>query len=122
MKQIEITEVKVKALNSRQDHSGEYETNCDIDFMLSEPISFRVFNQEHTIDRINMGVMWDEVVLVYAQEGKTFCCFPVSKIFVHKIYNRVIEEQCDGALEGWSFDDGIFENLRGANSMSSCYY
>jgi hypothetical protein len=122
MKNIDITEVKVNRLNSYQDYSGEYNTNCDVDFILSESITLNVFDKEYVIDRIKMDCRYDEFILEYAQEGKNYCCFPVSKIFVHKVMNRVIEEQQDGVLKGWVFDDSLMEILQGENTLATCFY
>lgn len=122
MKKIEIVDVVINTLNSHQDMTGEYNTNCDVDFMLSEQIQFNIFNKEYVIDRVKMGVKWDVVTVEYAQKDKVFCCFPVSKIFVHKVLNRVIQEQKGGVLSGWMFADDLFEILTDENELANCYY
>lgn len=122
MKAIHITDMQINTLYSSSDPSGEYTTHCSVDFFLSESISFDVFNKTYVIDRINMGNVWDEIVLQYGQEGKTYCCFPVAKTFIHKIMNRVTEEQRNGDLKGWIFDDELMEILQGENTSPSCYY
>lgn len=122
MKKIQVVDVKVNNLNSSQDPSGEYTTNCDVDFFLSQTITFSIFDKEYIIDRIKMGCLYDEIVLEYAQKDKTYCCFPVAKTFVHKVLNRVTKEQRTGVLKGWSFDDELIEILQGENIMAHCFY
>jgi hypothetical protein len=122
LKNIEVTEVIKHRLSSGQDMTGEWETNCNIDFKLSIPIWITVFDKEYKIDRIKMSTRWDEIVLEYANEKQCFCCFPVSKTLVHKVTNRVIQEQRTGIMKGWSFSEDLIEILRSENALSNCYY
>jgi hypothetical protein len=69
-----------------------------------------------------MGCRWDEITLEYAQEGKVYCCFPVAKTLVHKVMNRVIEEQRNGILKGWSFEENLIEILQDEGTITNCYY
>lgn len=123
LKSIEILKVVKNNLSSRQDMSGEYSTNCDIDFILSHPITFNIFDKEFVIDRVKMYDWYgDEIGLKYANAEKSFCCFNVSKVFAHKIYFRIMEEQKEhGVLNGWSLEDSIMEMLRDESFVSSCY-
>lgn len=122
LKTIQIIDVKVNTLRSGQDFTGEYSTDCDVDFILSHPITFDIFEKTYVIDRIKM-LDWygDEIVLRYANAEMDFCCFPVPKIFIHKIYLRVIEEQKTGVLQGWSLEDRLMEMLQDGKIISSCY-
>lgn len=121
VKQIEITEVKVNRLSCSPDITGEYSTTCDVDFMLSTPITFHVFNIKHTIDRIKMDMAWDETQLLYANEKNDYRAFPVTKALIHKVYDRVRLEQLDGCLKGWCFDDDIFDMLTGKRESWSMW-
>lgn len=123
LKNIEIVEVINNNLSSSQDMSGEYVTNCDIDFVLSSPITFQIFEKEFTIDRVKMFDWYgDEIGLKYASAEKEFCCFEVSKVFTHKIYSRIKEEQKEGGvLAGWSFEETLMEILQGESIVKSCY-
>ncbi|MCM3273680.1 hypothetical protein [Paenibacillus elgii] len=122
VKQIEITTVKVNALSCSPDVTGEYCTSCDIDFFLSAPFVFSVFDKEHSIDRINMGTNWgDETELYYANQSGRFYCFPITKTLIHKVYDRVRKEQKGGCLAGWSFHEDIFEMLSSGRATSSYF-
>ena len=113
MKKIEIVDVVVHELKSFRDCTDEYFTNCNIDFILSESFTFNVFDEEYVIDRIKMSCPSDEIDLEYAQADKKYSCFPVSKIFIHKVMDRVVQEEKNGVLEGWSFADELLEILQG---------
>lgn len=122
LKEIDVTEVIKHQLRSGQDFTGEYETHCNMDFVLSIPIWINVFDKEYKIDRIKMSTRWDEIVLEYANDEKCFCCFPVSKTLVHKVMNRVIKEQKEGVMKGWYFTEELMDILKGENTLSNCYY
>lgn len=122
LKKIEVIEVIKHSLSSGQHMSGEWETHCNIDFKLNIPIWLTVFDKEYKIDRIKMSTRWDEIILEYANEEQCFCCFPVAKTLVHKVTNRVIQEQKSGIMKGWSFSEELIEILQGENASSNCYY
>ncbi|ASS76838.1 hypothetical protein CIG75_19085 [Tumebacillus algifaecis] len=113
MKEIRIVEVAVHSLSSSQDVTGEYQTNCNVDFIMSNKIMFVVFDQQYEIDRIKMTTDWEEVVLYYANAETYFECFKVSKHLIHKVHDQIVEEQRNGVLDGWSFDDDVMGMLRG---------
>lgn len=123
MKQIELKDMEIKLLNVRQDICGEYSTDLDIRFMLSDPFSFEVFNQTYVIDRIRLVDQFDELIFSYANESEIFCCFQVSKIFIDKIRKRVLHEQqqTESKLYGWSFEEELIEILRGEKQETACW-
>jgi hypothetical protein len=120
VKQIEIVEVVKNRLSTSESYpGGEYETSCDVDFILSSTFAFRVFDKEHTIDRVKMGTSWDTTELYYANSKQRFICFPITKSLIHKVYERIKIEQKSGCLSGYSFEDDIFEMLTGERETSS---
>jgi len=123
LKRIEIIEVKINRLSCGQDVTGEYSTSCNVDFLLGEPFKFNVFEQEFEIDRVKMFDWYgDEIGLRYANNKRDFCCFPVSKVFVHKIYNRIVQEQGEGGLlKGWDFREEIMDILKDESAVRSCW-
>ncbi|OAB26298.1 hypothetical protein PMSD_25960 [Paenibacillus macquariensis subsp. defensor] len=121
VKEIRITEVIVNHLSSGSDMTGEWTTNCNIDFILSIPFSFFVFDKEHRIDRVKMVSSWDVIELHYANEKEKLWYLPITKSLIHKIWDQVKEQQKDGILKGWAFDDEIFEMLTGEKETSSAY-
>ncbi|CEG02210.1 hypothetical protein [Bacillus sp. B-jedd] len=122
LKEVEITDVIKHVLRTTQDYSGEYSTSCNIDFLISQPIKLSVFDKDYLIDRIKMIDFYgDEIVFSFANDKERFCCFPVPKTLIHKIYIRIIQEQKTGVMQGWRFEDTLIEILRGESIATSCY-
>lgn len=111
-KKINIKEVVKNHLSSHCDIDGEWETNCNIDFILEEPCTFKLFDEEITIDRVKMYIQYWETCLCFANTDTWFDCFKVPKNFIHAIYKRVLEEQKDGLMKGYSFEDDLMEMLK----------
>ncbi|WP_340014674.1 hypothetical protein [Paenibacillus sp. FSL K6-1318] len=122
LKQIEITEMEIKKLYTWQDMEGEWNTDINIHFMLSQPCTFELLGQVHNVDRVKMFDQYGEITFGYANENKDYCCFPVSKIFIDKIRKRVIQEQRpDGMLKGWDFNHEFLDVLQGDSLVVSCW-
>ncbi|KQN96820.1 hypothetical protein [Paenibacillus sp. Leaf72] len=120
VKQLQITEVIVNQLSSSPDIEGEWHSYYDIDFMLSEPFSFKVFDKIHLIDRIKMQTHYDEGPQIeYANQTSVYWSLAVTKTLVHKVLDRVKVEQDEGCLKGWAFDDDLLEMLKGERNTSS---
>lgn len=121
VKKIQIKEVIKNHLSCCSDPSGEYYTHCNVDFILDAAFVFPVFDKEVTIDRIKMTVDYETTELHLANAEKTYSSLPITKILIHKIYDRVLKEQKEGVLRGWVFDDDILEMLRGERETSSSW-
>lgn len=111
-KKIAIKEVIKHTLTSYSDMEGEWNTDCNIDFVLEEPCTFKLFEEEITVDRVKMYIQYWETQLCFANETRWFDCFKVPKNFIHAIYNRILIEQKEGLMKGYSFEDDLMDMLR----------
>lgn len=119
VKQIELTEVLIHYLRSGADCTGEWETNADIDFLLDQTFEFDVFHENYTIDRIKLMCGWDGVDLYYAaNKEKIFHSFPVSKIFIKKVYDKLLIVQQEERFKNHAFEDDLMDMLRGERAVA----
>jgi hypothetical protein len=110
---ITITDCIKHHLSCSQDESGEYNSSYDIDFILSKPCSFSVYGKKLTIDRIKMTPEnWgEELSFRFANAEEVFESFIIPNRFIKLILKRVRQEQKDGLLKGYIFDDVIYDLL-----------
>lgn len=87
-------------------------TDCDIDFILAEPCTFKLFDEEITIDRVKMYIQYWSTMLSFANNDKVFNCFKVPKKFINAVYKCVLKEQNGGLMEGYDFKDDLLELLK----------
>lgn len=111
-KKIVIKEVVKNALSSSSNIDGEWNTHCDIDFILDEPCKLNLFDEEITIDRVKMYIQYWETCLSFANSDNYFDCFKVPKNFVNAIYRKVLIEQNGGFMKGYSFGEDLLDMLQ----------
>lgn len=96
-----------------QDSTGEYATECKIDFLLTTPIVFEITGVSHIIDRIRMQVYesWgDDLEFLYANETEVFKGLHIAKYILRALYKKILKEEKNGILKDWFFD-GDLANL-----------
>lgn len=117
-KKLEIKEVVINALRSSSDMTGEWETHADIDFLLNVPFPFQIFHDSYVIDRIKLSYGWDGAHLFYANESQIFPSLPVSKIFVHKLYDTLLVVQKEERFKNYRFEDDLMDMLQDAREIT----
>lgn len=115
-KKINIKEIVIHELYSQQTYDWEYETKCDIDFLLEDEdiCEFNVLGEVYRIDRIKMTDWYGyEIHLTLASDKKSFDDLIVPKNFINAVYRKVLENQKQGKeLKNWSFDDDLLMALQ----------
>lgn len=118
VKKLGIKEVVINALRSSSDMTGEWETHADIDFLLDVPFPFQIFHDSYVIDRVKLTSGWDGVYLFYANESQLFPSLPVSKVFVHKIYDTLLVVQKEERFKKYSFEDDLMDMLQDTREIT----
>lgn len=115
-KKINIKDMMINHLYSQQAYDWEYETKCNIDFLLQDEdvCEFNVLGEIYKIDRIKMTDWFgDEVHLTLADGKNTFDDLIVPKNFINAVYRKILENQKqNGELERWSFEDDLLDALQ----------
>lgn len=105
-----IKEMVKNRLICGQDYSGEYTTDCNIDFMLEDKINFSVLGKDYVIDRVKMTTAWSDALELYFCAGETMLeWISVPNYLYLEIYFLLDKEQSGGQLEGWALNDDLYD-------------
>lgn len=98
-------ELVIHHLKCEKDCCDEYETSCNVDFMLTEPVEFQVFNDKYKIDRVKMFTRWGEVVFQLSDGRNLYESIRIPRNLYCALYKFIKKSQKHGVLQGWVFDD-----------------
>lgn len=104
--------IKRRLSCGQYNESGEYETRCDIDFMLETPIEINVLGKEYSLDRIAMFDSYGDCLEIALSDGKlVYEHFDIPYKLRLEILDILEHEQKEGQLKKWCLTEDITENM-----------